>query len=452
LLYSSFLYHQEKSSVKDLAAVMPRINNQDRVVIFAPHCDDETISSSAILLDAVRAGSQVLVVFMTNGDGFTFAAEEQFRRLFLNRDDYIRSGYSRQAESLTALGALGLSPLQVIFLGYPDRGMESLWATHWQTADPLVSHYTRSSHSPYTNSFEPNAPYAGENVLKNVADILLSFRPTTVFLPHPHDEHHDHAATYAFVTAALYKLDLDRELPLPHLYYYLVHRGDFPIPHGYLPDSTLLPPRPLQSLNSVEWYSYLLSKEDEALKYRATMKYTSQIKVPIMSKLLMSLVRTNELFGAIPVPKISSAANGVNLGDIKEWDGSEPVLYSNPLTVHPVGALENSRRINTVYGYVQNPDIWLRLRIPQFSDSRWTYTLNYIGFAAAEKQWVRDIRTVNFSSQEHQAGDENIIFSQDSVIVKIPQRKPPDFFYIKLVARDWWGFTPDETAWYFVTM
>jgi len=448
LIYSSFLYHQEKPSTDALAAEMPRINKEDRVLIFAPHCDDETISSSAVLYDAVHAGSQVLVIFMTNGDGFTFAAEEQFKRLFLTSEDYIRSGYSRQAESLAALGSLGLSPLQVIFLGYPDRGMESLWATHWKTDDPLLSHYTRSNHSPYTNSFEPEAPYAGENVLKNIEAILVSFKPTTVILPHPHDEHHDHAATYAFVTAALYKLDIGHELPLPRLYYYLVHRGDFPIPHGYLPDSPLLPPSPLRSLNSVEWLSYPLNQQTEVEKYRATMKYTSQIKVPIMSKLLMSLVRTNELFAMVPVPQVRVAENAADLWEIKSWGGDEPLVYNNPLAVHPVGLLENSRRIHAIYGYQQDSDIWLHLRIPMLSDSRWTYTLTYIGFAAADRQLSRDARTVSFSSREPEAGADSIAFSQDGVIIKLPQQKPPDFFYIKIVAKDWWGFTPDETAWY----
>ncbi|MDR3590024.1 MAG: PIG-L family deacetylase [Negativicutes bacterium] len=448
LIYTSVLYYQEKPSESDLTAVLPRIAKDDRVLIFAPHCDDETISSSGVLTDAVRAGSQVLVVFMTNGDGFTFAAEEQFKRLFLTSEDYIRSGYSRQAEALTALESLGLSPQQVIFLGYPDRGLETLWARQWRTEDPFVSHYTRSSHSPYAYSYEPNAPYAGENVLKNVEEILVRFRPTTVLLPHPHDEHHDHAATYAFVTAALCKLDLGRVLPRPHLYYYLVHRGDFPIPHGYLPDNSLLPPRPLQSLNKVKWHAYPLDKETETEKYRATLKYTSQIKVPIMSKLLLSLVRTNELFAEIPAVRVGTAPDGADLREARAWGGDELMLYLNPRAVHPVGVVENSRRVRTIYGCVQDTDIWLRLDIPLLSDSRWTYTLTYTGFTAADGRWVREARTFAFNPQEPEAGRDGVIFSQDSAIIKIAQQKPPDFFYIRIVAKDWWGFSPDETAWY----
>jgi hypothetical protein len=232
------------------------------------------------------------------------------------------------------------------------------------------------------------------------------------------------------------------------MYYYLVHRGDFPIPHGYLPDNPLLPPKPLQSLNSVQWNSYPLNQETETQKYQATMKYTSQIKVPIMSKLLLSLIRTNELFAAIPVPKVAAAASNINLSDAKVWDGSESLLYANPLAIHPVGVFENSRRINTICGYVQDSDIWLRLRIPKLSESRWTYTLTYIGFFAADNKWSRAKKTFSFNSLDPGPDHDHISFSLDSVIIKIPNQKPPDFFYIKIVAKDWWGFTPDATAWY----
>lgn len=436
LLYDRYLYYQEKPPESSLAA-LPKVIKEDRVLLFAPHCDDETISSSAVLHDAVLAGSQVRVVVMTNGDGFTIAAEEQFRRLFLTGADYIRSGYSRQAETLNALGELGISPLQVTFFGYPDRGMESLWTTHWERGNPLQSHYTRTSHSPYTNSFEPQAPYSGESVLENIESVLTGFNPTIVLLPHPHDEHHDHAATCAFVTAALHKLNLDGRLPMPHLYYYLVHRGDFPIPSGYLPERSLLPPRPLLAVNSVEWYFYPLDQEAQNRKYRAVMKYPSQLKVPIMSKLLLSLIRTNELFAELPVPTVGSGGGGA-------------ALYTNPLTVHPVGLVENSRRVHTIACEVRNSDLWLQLNIPAFATSRWTYTLTCIGFGAEGQSWTREERTVSFTSQEAGTPREDIVFRRDGVEIRIPWQRPTDFFYIKVVAKDWWGFTPDETAWYLV--
>ena len=46
----------------------PFLEIEDRVLILAPHPDDETIGTAGVLQQAKKAGAQVKVVCFTNGD------------------------------------------------------------------------------------------------------------------------------------------------------------------------------------------------------------------------------------------------------------------------------------------------------------------------------------------------------------------------------------------------
>ena len=49
--------------------------------------------------------------------------ERQFRKLSVGPQDYVRFAGLRQQESYRALAPLGLDARQIVFLGYPDRGL-----------------------------------------------------------------------------------------------------------------------------------------------------------------------------------------------------------------------------------------------------------------------------------------------------------------------------------------
>ena len=86
-----------------------------RLLVLAPHCDDETLGSAGMILAARRAGMQVQVVIATNGDGYLFATIQDFRKIYPRPADFIRFGEMRQQESLAALAILGVQKDQVPF-------------------------------------------------------------------------------------------------------------------------------------------------------------------------------------------------------------------------------------------------------------------------------------------------------------------------------------------------
>lgn len=268
----------------------------NRVLVLAPHCDDESLAAAGLMLSALRQGKEVRVVIATNGDGYLFATAQEFRRLYPRNRDFIHMGKIRQQESLSALKVLGVPMEDVTFLSYPDRGLPALWNQHWSSERPYRSPYHGTSRSPYPITYNPRSVFAGEDLLSDLRTILKEYKPDLIVCPDPEDMHPDHWALGVFSQLAV--ASIERGLPdyRPAVYAYLIHRPGFPSPKGYRPEDHLLPPGTLFD-GSQRWYRLDVGWEDAAQKWEAIRSYHTQM--PSLKGLLESFVRGNELFRAL---------------------------------------------------------------------------------------------------------------------------------------------------------
>jgi LmbE family N-acetylglucosaminyl deacetylase len=300
-----FLYrhHSENGSRADIQLpAFPAPSIQSRYLIFSPHPDDETLGCGGIIQQARQVGAEVRIIVMTNGDGFRVAAEREFRRLNIEPQEMIRFGELRQSETIQAVENLGVSRENLIFLGYPDGGMMNLWTNHWSSLTPYISPFTRKHRSSYSLTFTPNALYCGENLLQDVERIIADYRPTDIFVTHPSDDHTDHAAASAFITAALLRLQ-NRQIvsDAVRLHYFLIHRGDWPVPRGLHRNDRLIPPRNMIHLDP-EWRMAALTADEVEKKRRSVLLHDSQVTV--MRSFLLSFIRSSEPFAEIVSPDL----------------------------------------------------------------------------------------------------------------------------------------------------
>jgi len=290
-------------------ADLPRLglSGYHRLLVLAPHADDETLGPAGLIMQAKARGLAVRVVIETNGDGYMFATMEEFRRLFPSARDFVAMGNVRQEESLAALAALGVSPEQVVFLSYPDRGTHSLWTTHWDASSPYRSPYSDAEHSPYARTYNPNAVYAGADLLADLSSIVRDFQPDLVVYPHPFDVHPDHWGLSAFARLAL-ALEHARDPSFaPDAFAYLVHRPDYPEPSGLRLDGPLFPPSALVEVGG-PWLSLDLDAQATERKWQAILQYRSQL--PLLRGLLERFARRNELFAQIEPAALALLAQG----------------------------------------------------------------------------------------------------------------------------------------------
>ncbi|MBI4706622.1 MAG: PIG-L family deacetylase [Candidatus Omnitrophica bacterium] len=263
----------------------------ERVLIFAPHPDDETIGCAGVIQHALKAGAEIKVVYLTNGDHNQLAFIVYEKRLTLRKGEFLHMGEVRRKEAVAAMKLLGLKENNLVFLGYPDFGTLAIFNRYWQSLKPFKSLLTRVTSVPYKNNYSYGSPYTGESILKDFKQIIQDYKPDKIFVSHPADTNGDHKACYLFCEVALW--ELKDKIPVPKVYPYLVHHAGWPLPRHYHPEMSLTPPENLLS-QDLSWYDLGLSPDEVEQKHKAMLCYKSQTKSSAFY--LLSFVRRNELF------------------------------------------------------------------------------------------------------------------------------------------------------------
>jgi LmbE family N-acetylglucosaminyl deacetylase len=308
------------------------LDGHQRLLILAPHCDDETLVSAGLILAAERAGLQVRVVIATNGDGYFFATAEDFRKVYPRPQDFIRFGEIRQQESLAALKILGINAQLVTFLSYPDRGTPEEWNDYWSAQNPYRSPYSQDTKSPYRLTYNPKSVYAGEDYLADLMSIMKNYRPDLIVYPNPDDVHPDHWGLNVFTRLAIAEVNHTDATFRPTQLTYLVHRPDFPTIRGLRPQASLAPPPALLALYP-DWLRWDLTPADVQRKGLAVQAYRSQLS--LLRGLMESFVRSNELFAKVDDAVLPTAAQGNPL-DPSTWVDANGQAIA-PVERDPVG-------------------------------------------------------------------------------------------------------------------
>ncbi len=270
-----------------------------RLMVFAPHPDDETLAAAGLIQRVAHAGGEVRVVFMTNGDGFPEAVRGRHGRP--SGRDYVAYGRLRHAEAVRALQPLGIGSRRAYFLGFPDGGLDHLWGDHWAPSSPYLSPFTRSQRPPYRESWRPRVDYDGAALTDELARLLRAFSPDWVVLPDPRDRHPDHASTGVFVLEALAQLEAHHIAPFARtqIFTYLVHYPDYPGTQSWLQGigtaGVAGTPTASAALADTAWVGLALDAKELRHKRAALTEYRSQMKV--MPTFLELFLRPLEIFG-----------------------------------------------------------------------------------------------------------------------------------------------------------
>lgn len=272
-----------------------------RLLVFAPHPDDEALGAAGLIRRVVAAGGSVHVVLMTSGDAFSEGVESETHVRRLGPRDYRGYGDLRERETIAAMRLLGVDRAHLLFLGFPDGGLCLI-------ASKYLSAKAHAFRSPYTDRIAPEeseqiirgTAYRGVDIRRELEDILIAYRPTIIALPHREDRHPDHCATSIFVREALEDVATSSRLA-PQVLQYLIHYDAWPS-SDEARDVALRAPSGIPP-TSGEWRTLMLTPSEAAAKRRALEAYTSQWLV--IGELLRAFERPNELF-------------------VQGWSGSSP--------------------------------------------------------------------------------------------------------------------------------
>ena len=274
----------------------------DRILILAPHPDDEVLGCAGIIQQAVALRLPLRIAFLTDGDNNEWSFLVYRKHFVVRRAALQRMGLVRADEAIAAARVLGVAPEQLTFLGYPDFGTLKMWKSHWGDRPPFQSMLTRVTAVPYHNALRPGAPYTGDDILRDLTTLIRDVKPTKIFVSHPGDHAPDHASLYLFTQVALW--DLAGEVH-PTVYPYLIHFKRWPLPRGFQPARPLEPPKLFR--DQVAWRSLPLDAAAVERKRQALLAHATQYHSS--ARYLLSFIRPNELFGDFPAVRLRPAAS-----------------------------------------------------------------------------------------------------------------------------------------------
>lgn len=274
------------------------------LLIFAPHPDDEVIGTGGVVLQAIAAGKSVRIVFVTNGDGYPRAASALLHTPIpeLGPSDFIALATTRQQEAVAAAELIGIDPGGLVFLGYPDATLNTIYADG--SGDPIASPFTGTTstygpaHADYhTLAHGRPGMYTRGEIAADVQEILRQSRPASVYVTDAADDHPDHKAAFALVLAAAISTGFSGTL-----FTFVAHSGedgDWPWPQGAAPDTPLDAHSVAGSTypKHVHWpppVRVALTPDQAAVKQRAIAAHSSQWSID--RQYLESFVKSEEVF------------------------------------------------------------------------------------------------------------------------------------------------------------
>lgn len=254
-----------------------------KVLIIAPHQDDEVLAAGGLIQKCVKLGHAVTVLFVTNGDYHG----PQIARL-------------RYFESYAALAKLGLTEHDLCYLGFGDTG--GMCHSHSFLRKIFFADFKTPFNTPFsTTTYHPaqkltvhamrtglESPMTHDVFLSDLRWFIKKTKPNLIVIPHPKDMHGDHASIFHF----LQKIDEFKEIEI--CLSYIIHGGNDKFwPIRKTNDFTCPP-----IIQQAEWntrVSIRLSKEEQQLKYNAIRCFSTQIENDL-DDFLISFSKKNEVF------------------------------------------------------------------------------------------------------------------------------------------------------------
>ena len=279
-----------------------------KIMVLVPHEDDDINLMGGVIEEYIKHGSEVYVVFSTNGDG-----DERF--------DMSQMGYTRINEAIKVLTFLGVPEKNIIFLGYGDGWDKN--GTHIYNApeDKVIASragrtatYGTVSHPAYHD----NNAYTLNNCLDDIQQLLMEYRPDTIFCI-DYDTHNDHRALSMMFERVMGQLIKTTDYQ-PTVYKGYGYRTAWNAPNDFF-----------------EFENNMSTVENNSETEVALYKWESRIRLPVDIKSITRDLYSSKLYKALclyETQKAIDCADRIVNGDKVFWERrTDSLLYNANISV-----------------------------------------------------------------------------------------------------------------------
>lgn len=238
-----------------------------RILILAPHPDDEINIASNMILTLAAAKAEIFVAYSTNGD-FELKAE------------------TRAQEAVEALKILGVPREKIIFLGYGDGHKLSDMPT--QSPAGHVETYAAENFVDYSKkTFGRHSSYTKQNFKRDLKSLLLELRANIIFCV-DFDNHQDHRTLSILFEEVLGEILSERSDYRPEVYKKFAYATAFTAAADFYAPNLLSTPKP--KLGETDTYDFDFID-------RANYIWANRVRFPVMYS--QTLLKGNPIAEAI---------------------------------------------------------------------------------------------------------------------------------------------------------
>ena len=306
------------------------LRKHERLLILAPHPDDESLSSAGLAHRVLINEGNVRSVVITAGDAYVEAIEKDTGRKNLKPTDFLKYGEMRLEESRHAAKILGNGFIHLDLLGFSDGSIYDMLVSHWRT-HPEKSEFTGFSHVPYRIAQDKGVAQDGKILHDELVNILNETKPTLIVFPDVMENDSDHAGLGMFALLAIHDWINQKNSGAkkePRLLTYLIHwqhgwpaGSDSAVPLN-LSNSPLFLPDDLP-LRGHQRACFNLNVIERNLKHNVLAQYQTQQRA--MGDFLAAFVRSNECFTMLNVEDSRDIKNVV-----LHWQSVRKIFDDNP--------------------------------------------------------------------------------------------------------------------------
>ena len=204
-----------------------KVKHHKRILVMAPHEDDEMLMAGGVMNRAVANGDEVYVVYATNGDY-----------------SGVDHGKLRIRDTVNALNTIGVPTDHLYFLGYADNGGMGVGQYTTAFTDSFVynifiadDNKVISSRNGVTKTYGDesvrndyhylmtgeHASYTRANFLADLESVMKSVNPTDVYMTSRYDMHYDHAYFGLFGNEAIKNIQKENDKFQPTVHEAIIH-------------------------------------------------------------------------------------------------------------------------------------------------------------------------------------------------------------------------------------